>query len=233
MRDTRLGRRLRIVALSGRGRECPCCRSSWRRFAEFNGRRDSLCPRCGSLERHRALAIYLRAAELPREADEVLHFAPEPSIRRVLARSPGGYVSSDLEPGLAAVTADIAALPFEDGRFGLVVCSHVLEHVTDDRAALSELRRVCAPGGVVLVMVPRDDGLEHTDEDPSVTDPEERRRRFLQEDHVRLYGRDLEGRLAAAGFTVDRTVPSLEQGPDPARRHGLQSEDEIFDCRPA
>ncbi len=201
-----------MTALSGRGRECPCCRSQWRHFAEFNGRADSLCLRCGSLERHRALAIYLREHDLPRSSDEVLHFAPEPSIGRILARGAGGYVSTDLEPGLAMVAADITALPFADGRFGLVVCSHVLEHIPDERAALAELRRVCAGGGRVLVMVPRDVSLELTDEDATVIDPAERRRRFLQEDHVRLYGRDLEARLTAAGFDVEAGDPGARRG---------------------
>ena len=222
-----------MMALSGRGRECPCCRARWRHFDEFNGRADSLCLRCGSLERHRALAIHLREADLPGADDEILHFAPEPSIGRLLARAPAGYVSTDLEPGLAMVAADITALPFENDRFGLVVCSHVLEHIPDEAAALAELRRVCSPRGRVLVMVPRDPELEVTDEDPSVTDPEERRRRFLQEDHVRLYGRDLEARLSAAGFGVTATIPAVEEGPERALLLGLRPEDEIFSCRPA
>jgi SAM-dependent methyltransferase len=222
-----------MVGLSGRGRECVCCGARWRRFAEFNGRADSLCLRCGSLERHRALAIYLREAGLPGSADEVLHFAPEVSVSRHLAAAPGGYVSTDLKPGAATVAADITALPFEDGRFGLVVCSHVLEHVPGERAALAELRRVCAGDGLVLVMVPRDLSLETTDEDPSVTDPAERRRRFLQEDHVRLYGRDLEARLDAAGFDVTAATPAVEQGPERALLFGLRPEDEVFSCRPA
>ena len=202
-----------MVGLSGRGRECPCCRAQWRRFAEFNGRGDSLCLRCGSLERHRALAIHLREADLPGGDDEILHFAPEPSIGGLLARAPGGYVSTDLEPGLAMVAADITALPFDSGRFGLVVCSHVLEHIPDEGAALAELRRVCAAGGRVLVMVPRDPELEATDEDPSVTEPAERRRRFLQEDHVRLYGRDLEARLDRRGLRRHGDDAGAGRGP--------------------
>jgi hypothetical protein len=39
-----------------------------------------------------------------------------------------------------------------------------------------------------------------TDEDPTVTDPNERLRRFGQRDHVRRYGEDYVERLREAGF---------------------------------
>src|SRR5919109_5463651 len=40
------------------------------------------------------------------------------------------------------VIADVAALPFADNSFDVVICSHVLEHVEDPDAALAELERV-------------------------------------------------------------------------------------------
>jgi SAM-dependent methyltransferase len=45
-------------------------------------------------------------------------------------------------------------LPWEDGTFDLITCLDVIEHVPDDTAALVELRRVCRPGGWLLVTVP-------------------------------------------------------------------------------
>ena len=41
-----------------------------------------------------------------------------------------------------------------DSRFDLVVLSHVLEHLTDPRAALEHARALCAPGGALFVEVP-------------------------------------------------------------------------------
>jgi SAM-dependent methyltransferase len=45
-------------------------------------------------------------------------------------------------------------LPFPDNSFDLVFCSHVIEHLVDPQAVLSELTRVCRPGGYVYVETP-------------------------------------------------------------------------------
>jgi SAM-dependent methyltransferase len=45
-------------------------------------------------------------------------------------------------------------LPFDDGSFELVWASEVIEHVTDTARWLSELRRVLAPAGRLLVTTP-------------------------------------------------------------------------------
>lgn len=51
--------------------------------------------------------------------------------------------------------ADVLNLPFADGFFDLVICSEVLEHIPDHRAAAAELVRVLAPTGDLVVSVPR------------------------------------------------------------------------------
>ncbi len=48
-------------------------------------------------------------------------------------------------------------LPFADGYFGLAVNNQVLEHVGDIEAALDELARVLAPGGILLSLFPSRD----------------------------------------------------------------------------
>ena len=86
---------------------------------------------------------------------------------------------------------------------------------------MSELHRVLAPGGMAILMVPI--ALDHatTDEDPSVTDPQERIRRFGQFDHVRLYGRDYVDRLKSAGFEVVEDAMTERMSPTEIFRHGL------------
>ncbi len=58
--------------------------------------------------------------------------------------------------GLHVVRGDAQALPFASGRLDLVVAFDVLEHLQDDRRAVSEARRVLRPGGRLLVAVPAD-----------------------------------------------------------------------------
>lgn len=49
---------------------------------------------------------------------------------------------------------DAFRLPFADARFDRVICSEVMEHVHDYRAAARELARVVRPGGTVAVTIP-------------------------------------------------------------------------------
>jgi SAM-dependent methyltransferase len=51
--------------------------------------------------------------------------------------------------------ADVITLPFCDEIFDTVICSEVLEHIADNRAAIGELVRVLKPGGNLVVSVPR------------------------------------------------------------------------------
>ena len=63
-------------------------------------------------------------------------------------------VAACRERGLDVVQAGLDALPFADASFDVLLATDVLEHVDDDVAALRELRRVAAPGAVLLVTVP-------------------------------------------------------------------------------
>ncbi|HEV2764087.1 MAG TPA: methyltransferase domain-containing protein, partial [Pyrinomonadaceae bacterium] len=54
-------------------------------------------------------------------------------------------------PNLRFVRGDAHALEFEDGRFDVVYCRYVLEHLADPARALREMRRVLKPGGKVFL----------------------------------------------------------------------------------
>ena len=61
---------------------------------------------------------------------------------------------ADKLDGIEYVAAKIEDLPFEDGEFDTVICTHVIEHVLDYRAAIAELRRIAARR--VIIIVPRE-----------------------------------------------------------------------------
>lgn len=235
---SRLATAVRVRAAAARHRgsavECPLCGGRYDRFKDDWNRPGALCWRCGSHERHRAQwLLFDRRPELLEGARSLLHFSPEWCLRRRLAALPGlRYVTSDLDPAQDVdLRLDLTALDLPDGAFDAVICSHVLEHVTDDRAAMRELRRVTAAGGFTLVMVPLALDRERTHEDPRITAPADREREFLQADHVRLYAPDIARRLRAAGFAVEVIDSTAELGAD-AARYRLNASDLIFLCRP-
>jgi SAM-dependent methyltransferase len=217
----------------GQGVECPCCGRNWRAFVPDWNRSNAICPGCGSHERHRALWLFLQERTgVPSEPLVVLHFSPEYALERRLRELPQlSYVSADIDPRRADVQADITAMTFPDESFDVVICSHVLEHVDDDRAAMRELRRVLKPDGVAIVMVPVDRARAETYEDPSITAPADRLREFWQEDHLRLYGRDLADRLRGEGLACEQVSFVAELPATVVERHGLDRGDDMYLCR--
>src|SRR6478735_220079 len=161
------------------------CPPRWLDDAEHHATR---CPVCAARRRHRLAWWFLVDHQRLFDGSSlrVLHWAPELGWSDRLRRLPGvRYLSGDVDPGKAMRELDLTSIDLPDESIDLTLCSHVLEHVPDDRTAMSELLRVLRPGGHALVMVPLT--RAPTDEDPSITDPEERRRRFGQTDHVRRY----------------------------------------------
>ena len=176
------------------------------------------------------MLMYLRSEGLPTQGSQVLHVAPEPALQRwLLSLDAIHYTSIDLDSPLAEVHADITALPFGEETFDLVLCSHVLEHVPDDRAAMLELRRVVRPGERVIVQVPPS-ALAETFEDASVTSPAERERLFGQYDHVRICGADYGQRLEEAGFAVESVDYVAQLDPATQQRHGLWTGEPFYVC---
>jgi len=194
---------------------CPVCNrdvTEWKPFTRRVGEgiyrtepEGRLCPHCGSFERTRHFWMYIEKTGTLAARPRMLHVAPErglsDKLRAVLGRN---YVSVDLSMQSADVKADITSLPFLDDSFELIYCSNVLEHVQDDHAAMAQLLRVLAPGGLAYLQVPVNG--EVTKEDPSVVDPAERAQLFGQADHVRAYGRDFAARLQSVGFAVSPQV---------------------------
>jgi glycosyltransferase involved in cell wall biosynthesis/SAM-dependent methyltransferase len=227
-------RTVRKVFFKGKQRFCPVCESKLREFLPYGVvkkvRANSYCPVCGTVERHRFSWLYLerRTAFFSGAHRRFLHIAPEGCLKWKFQFVPGiDYLSADLADPCAMVRMDLTDIQYPDASFDAIYCSHVLEHIPDDLKAMRELYRVLAKGGWVLIQVPIREGP--TVEDPGVTDPKERERRFGQHDHVREYGLDVVDRLQGAGFHVTMTRNS-ELVPEKSDRTylGFESVEPIF-----
>src|SRR6476469_4921129 len=108
---------------------CPVCGALSREFAPGpGGRANATCLGCGSLERHRYMALLLGSV-VPHAATRsmVLDVAPSrqmsPLIRKI---NPDGYLSIDFDPDadgrLVDMTASLTDLPFDAESVGLLVC---------------------------------------------------------------------------------------------------------------
>ena len=162
------------------------------------------CPACGSADRERLIILALKEDNLSKK--RIIQFAPSEVIDNYLReRENIEYVTCDLFMDGVTYKEDIQNLNMiETETYDVWICSHVLEHVQDDRKAISELYRITKKGGYGLVLVPLDLNQTKTDEEwgQSVG---ECWRRFGQDDHCRKYAKtDFIERLTKAGFIVEQ-----------------------------
>ena len=163
------------------------------------------CPHCGCNDRDRHLWMYMATAGLPEQlaGARILHMAPEAALEpRLAACRPAEYVRGDLFPARAGIERiDAQALPFEDGRFDLIIANHLLEHVPQPERAIAEFSRCLAPGGMLIAQTPYAPKLHHTFEVEGSHSADFAKLFYGQEDHVRLFGGDVEGYFNAAGLS--------------------------------
>lgn len=170
------------------------------------------CPLCWATDRDRLYALYIRDYLKDKWAGvtfSLVDFAPGQAlsrfIRRLVVQVPGvSYRTADLHMEGVDDQVDLTDMrAYADQCFDFFICSHVLEHVQNDRKAMRELWRILKPGGQGILMVPINLQVGEIDEDPTVTDVAERWRRFGQGDHVRLYSKvGFVARVEEAGFEV-------------------------------
>ena len=209
--------------------ECPLCGyiGSFE-AAAHPPRYAAKCPNCRSLERHRLLGLADAERNLF-DGKAVLHFAPEPVLRKLIETKAARYVSADITHGRADKVLNIERINEPDGSWDVIVCCHVLEHVNDE-AALKEMHRVLGEDGLLILMVPIIEGWESTYENLEIVDGEQREKHFGQNDHVRYYGRDLRDRIASAGFIIE--LEATASGEE-AVRYSLMRGEKVFLSRKA
>lgn len=167
------------------------------------------CPTCGASDRERLYALYIRKLvekKLLRHQTKMIHFAPEGALSNMLrSLTVFEYITADVMMPAVDLKIDITNMQtLASSHFDCFICSHVLEHVTDDIAAIQELYRILKPGGWGILMAPIIVGLEKTIEHLNVTTDAERWKYFGQNDHVRLYAKgDYVNRIKQQGFTLN------------------------------
>ena len=175
--------------------------------AEMTALDTYFCSNCGASDRERLYAYYLQQQFSKKSSQhKAIHFAPEHGLSNFIRQRNLFliYQTADFMMEEVDHKVDLMNLPFSNETYDFFICSHVLEHVTDDRRAISELYRVTKQGGRGIIMVPIITNLPKTIEDPSITDEGERWRLFGQNDHVRLYSRnEYILRIKKAGFYLE------------------------------
>ena len=165
----------------------------------------------------------------------ILEIAPAPPLSQLIRENIKRHhlnaelITADYSAAKAMVQIDIQHMPvFKDNSFDFFICSHVLEHVPDDKMALQELYRVLKPGGTGILMVPINLAAQYIDEDPGVVNVAERWKRFGQHDHVREYSRSgFIERVNEAGFVVHE-FGSQSFGRIVFFRYGLHSHSVLY-----
>jgi glycosyltransferase involved in cell wall biosynthesis/SAM-dependent methyltransferase len=201
-----------ITILGKRVHICPCCKEKViynalpsyysdmsRKYNAKKARPETLnedeylCPKCGSSDRDRLIISYLEKINVKtaKEGLTLLQIAPAESIDRFLRKwCPNlEYHTTDLYMDGVTFKSDIQNMTgVTDGSYDLIICSHVLEHVQDDRQALKELKRVLKDDGQIVFLVPIDLDATEIDEEWGCSE-EENWRRFGQGDHCRAYSK--------------------------------------------
>lgn len=214
--------------------ECPVCGARPRAFKPalmVTPRAGAICPECQARERHRALWTYLEARSdlFDGRVKKVLHFAPAPALaERLRADETLTYVPVDLDMFGVDAQTDITRLPFPDSSFDVLICSHVLEHVPDDAAAIAELCRILQPEGWAYIAVPL--WGEVTWEDPSIVGHGAREAAYGQHNHVRVYGPDFAERLVPH-FHVQSITEAEMVGLENVDRYGVMPDVVSYVCR--
>jgi SAM-dependent methyltransferase len=78
-------------------------------------------------------------------------------LRQLVEKQGGKYTGIDVgqnREGTVGVLAPITGVPLPNGSFGMILCTEVLEHVSDTYGAFAELSRLCQPGGSIIITTP-------------------------------------------------------------------------------
>jgi SAM-dependent methyltransferase len=204
-------------------RECPVCRWSGRAFRTFISPDDvipdSICPRCGSFDRQRYLVHGMRRvlADRSRVPRTLLGLSLSRAMSYLVAheglgrcfRTDFDRVDPRFQPD---AVIDLCRAAFGGESFDWIICSHVLDYITNLDDAIDELVRLLRPGGTAWIQVAYQEDLDRSravarkPRDPDA--------------HVWRFGADFSTLLQRPGWDVSAEHAAFLQ-PEVRRRHGI------------
>jgi len=234
---------------------CPVCEHSVRRFCPLDERFaanwvnhgfDLLperfetlnfhaysCPICSASDRDRLYALYLQqeASRLPSRG-KFVEFAPIGALSAKIRRTLPTWEHRTADLFMAGVDdrVDICDMraTYACNSVDFFLCSHVLEHVLDDRQAMRELFRILKPGGCGILMVPIALDLTTSREGTPAMSESERWRHFGQDDHIRLHARgDFLSRVMESAFHIEEWGCD-KFGAALLKRHGIAATSVLY-----
>ena len=137
------------------------------------------------------------------------------------------YITADIEVGRADRVEDITNISFSDETFDYIICNHILEHILDERKAFAELKRCIKKNGKIIFSVPICWEID-TLEDERIASKQDKLLMYGQEDHVRLYGKDIVSRLEQNGFEYQYYQVSKVMSVEKMTKMNLLSDDAIW-----
>lgn len=174
---------------------------------ETLNRLEYTCPCCGASDRDRLMVSMLKKLGLEENQakESLLQIAPAKTIEHWINGNcfTLQYDSTDLYMDQVSFVSDISDMNMvEEEVYDYIICSHVLEHVKDDKKAMQELYRILKKDGMGLLMVPIALDVDVIDEEWGLSEAENWRR-FGQDDHCRQYSKKgFVERLEESGFYV-------------------------------
>lgn len=172
------------------------------------------CPICLNNDRDRLYKYFWLYEFKGKEEGKYnfIDFAPSGLLSQWLKTLPFlNYRSADKFLSNVDDSIDIEYMPnYADNSIDYLLCSHVLEHVNNDKKAVKELFRILKPGGKGLIVAPISLSLTKTLEDDTINTDELRWKLYGQGDHLRLYSKDdYIALLAEAGFVITQYTPRI------------------------
>lgn len=154
-------------------KEYPACSiCGGKKFVPFNSKRPRYCENCGSVERSRTIPLlFSENLGMALLSKRILHVSPSRPEKLFFKKAGAKNVTSlDVRPQVKPdIVADLCNMPqVESDSFEIVFANCVLNHVYDDKAALSEIRRVLKDNGLFIVWVMGNGGMRTTfDKEPA------------------------------------------------------------------